>query len=338
MPALSGPAEAEAAPDAALGGLAQGYEHYLEKRGEAFAADWARTTVVLDTNVLLTLYRSPDGTREELLGALEAIAPSLFMPAQVQREFWRNRDSVLRENAALDEVANELRRMLRDAKKSLTRLGQGKIGAARAEDLIDRLEATLEEVIKAASSHQPLFNWRTALSASEQDSVLTQLSRLYDGRVGPEYGLAEFAAAIAEAASRFKRRIPPGYEDAHKSEHQEEGSGDYLLWRQTIEQARRSGRDVLIVTQDAKRTGGGSTPGTSRLTRALSSSTRCGARPAWESVWCSHPTSSGCSARRPTRLLASGQSIRSTSSLPPVRQEPLRPRFVWTGTGRWSPR
>lgn len=252
MNAPSGLAEAEDAPDAALGELAQGYEHYLEKRGEAVAADWARTTVVLDTNVLLNLYRSPDGTREELLGALEAIAPSLFMPAQVQREFWRNRDSVLRENAALDEVANELRRMLRDAKKSLTRLGQVKIGAAPAKDLIDRLEATLEEVIKAAASHQPLFNWRTALSASEHDTVLSRLISLYDGKVGPEYGPAEFAAAIAEAASRFKRRIPPGYEDAHKSEHEEEGSGDYLLWRQTIAQARRSGRDVLIVTQDAK--------------------------------------------------------------------------------------
>jgi len=252
MNAPSALAATEEAPDAALGGLAQGYEHYLEARGETFAVDWARTTVVLDTNVLLNLYRCPDGTREELLAALEAIEPSLFMPAQVQREFWRNRDSVLRENAALDEVANELRRMLREAKESLTRLGQVKIGAAPAKELIDRLEATLEEVIKAAVGHQPLFNWRTALSASEHDTVLRRLISLYEGKVGPEFGLAEFTAAIREAASRFERRIPPGYEDAHKSEHVEEGSGDYLLWRQTIAQARRSGRDVLIVTQDAK--------------------------------------------------------------------------------------
>lgn len=253
---MSTPAVPEDAqdPDAALalGGLTGGYEHYLEKRGDAFTADWAETTVVLDTNVLLNLYRSPDAAREELLVALEAIASSLFMPAQVQREFWRNRDSVLRENAALDEVTNELRRMLRDAKKSLTRLGQGKIGAAPAKDLTDQLESTLEDVIKAASGHQPVFNWRTALSAPHHDTVLSRLIALYDGRVGAAYGPEEFAAAIAEAASRTRRRVPPGYEDADKAEHEEEGAGDYLLWRQTIDHAKRSGRDVVIVTQDVK--------------------------------------------------------------------------------------
>lgn len=236
----------------ALGGLADGYEHFLEQRGDAFAADWVETTVVLDTNVLLNLYRSPDAAREELLVALEAIASSLFMPAQVQREFWRHRDSVLRENAALDEVANELRRMLRDAKKSLTRLGQGKIGAAPAKDLTEQLESTLEDVIKAASGHQPTFNWRTALSAPEHDTVLSRLTELYNGRVGEAYGPTEFAAAVTEATSRFRRRVPPGYEDMHKAEHEEEGAGDYLLWRQTIEHARRAGKDVVIVTQDAK--------------------------------------------------------------------------------------
>lgn len=251
MDAAPGP-ETDHEARAIAGGLASGYEHYLEKRGEAFVVDWDRTTVVLDTNVLLNLYRSPDETRDELLGALEAIAGSLFMPAQVQREFWRNRDSVLRENAALDEVANELRRMLREAKKSLTRLGQGKIGVAPANDLIDELEASLEGVIKAASGHRPSFSWRTALSASEQDTVLSRLIALYDGKVGPEYDSAELASAVAEASSRFKRRVPPGYMDAEKAEHEEEGAGDYLLWRQTIGHAQRCGRDVVLVTEDAK--------------------------------------------------------------------------------------
>lgn len=252
MDAHVGRADDNSAPPAGLGGLARGYEHYLEGRGAPSPVEWARTTVVLDTSVLLNLYRSPDGTREELLGALEAIAPSLFMPAQVQREFWRNRDSVLRENAVLDETANELRRMLRDAKKSLTRLGQGKIGAASAKDLTDRLESTLEEVIKAASSYRPSFDWRTALSASGHDTVLTKLIALYDGKVGPEFGPEDSVAAIAEASERFARRTPPGYMDVGKDAQDEEGAGDYLLWMQTMAHARRSGQDVLVVTQDAK--------------------------------------------------------------------------------------
>ena len=72
----------------------------------------------------------------------------------------------------------------RDAKGDLTRLGHGKIGAAPAKELIDRLEATLEGVIKAASSHEPTFSWKAALSASEHDAVLSRLIALYDGKVG----------------------------------------------------------------------------------------------------------------------------------------------------------
>ena len=237
---------------APLANLERGYEHFLDDRAAVVSVDWDQTLAVLDTNVLLNLYRSPDQARAELIGALEGIAGSLFMPAQVQREFWRNRDGVLRENAAMDEVAGELRRMLQGSRTSLTNLGKGKIGAPAAQSLIDRVEATLKAVIKEAASHRTSFDWRAALSAASRDTVLRTLLALYKGKVGPEYTEDEFAAGVAEAADRFARRVPPGYEDAGKNVHLEEGAGDYLLWRQTIAQARVTQKDVILVTQDTK--------------------------------------------------------------------------------------
>ncbi|MFE9237250.1 PIN-like domain-containing protein [Streptomyces sp. NPDC007007] len=49
--------------------------------------------VVLDTNVLLNLYRSNESTRRDMLAALARLRERLWIPHQVLTEFWRNRES-----------------------------------------------------------------------------------------------------------------------------------------------------------------------------------------------------------------------------------------------------
>ncbi|NEB93188.1 DUF4935 domain-containing protein [Streptomyces bauhiniae] len=49
--------------------------------------------VVLDTNVLLNLYRSNESTRRDTLAALARLRERLWIPHQVLAEFWRNRES-----------------------------------------------------------------------------------------------------------------------------------------------------------------------------------------------------------------------------------------------------
>ncbi|MEU9009038.1 PIN-like domain-containing protein [Streptomyces sp. NPDC048479] len=48
--------------------------------------------VVLDTNVLLNLYRSNARTREDTLAVLTKLRDRLWVPHQVLTEFWRNRE------------------------------------------------------------------------------------------------------------------------------------------------------------------------------------------------------------------------------------------------------
>lgn len=55
--------------------------------------------VVVDTNVLLNLYRYHPTTRQDLLQILDALGPRLFIPHQVACEFWKNRESTIRVSA-----------------------------------------------------------------------------------------------------------------------------------------------------------------------------------------------------------------------------------------------
>jgi PIN like domain len=55
-------------------------------------------------------------------------------------------------------------------------------------------------------------------------------------------------AAIKEARRRIDHKIPPGYADKGKSDP----SGDYLVWRQLLDEARVRRLPVVLVTDDQK--------------------------------------------------------------------------------------
>ena len=58
---------------------------------------WQNATFVLDTNVLLNLYRYPKTAREQLLATFDKISNRLFVPFQAALEYQRNRLAVIQE-------------------------------------------------------------------------------------------------------------------------------------------------------------------------------------------------------------------------------------------------
>ena len=77
------------------GGLYSGFEAYRVLTAEDIKRALQHGLVALDTNVLLNLYRYNEKTVDDLLRVAEAAAERLFVPHQVVREFWRNRQSVI---------------------------------------------------------------------------------------------------------------------------------------------------------------------------------------------------------------------------------------------------
>jgi len=79
---------------------------------------------------------------------------------------------------------------------------------------------------------------------------LDSITTLLDGKVGEGYSDDQLRDLEDEEKIRFDHKIPPGYEDAKKDGNR--GCGDYILWRQLLDEATRRKVPVLFVTNDQK--------------------------------------------------------------------------------------
>ncbi len=89
----------------------------------------------------------------------------------------------------------------------------------------------------------------------ENDPVLSELDRIFKGRLGSAYPTSKLRALVDEAHEfRFPNEVPPGFRDWNK-ETRLRAAGDFILWRQTLDKAISCDvpdLPVLVVTRDSK--------------------------------------------------------------------------------------
>lgn len=224
------------------------FEHFYPL-GDDYVETAIRSGLVTpDTNVLLALYRFQGKAREQLFGALEKLGDSLWVPHQVGLEFHRRRLDVIDEQANyLKSTRAELDRLIKDLRATMgkfgTRIGLDKDRGDGISGAITNLQTRLTAEVTAA---QKANNVR--LRDHDSDPVLEQLEVLLDNRVGARMKPKELKAARKEARRRVAERIPPGYEDAGKADP----TGDYLIFRQVMQEAKKRQRPLVFVTDDEK--------------------------------------------------------------------------------------
>jgi hypothetical protein len=212
------------------------------------ACVWEEGAIVLDTNVFLHVYRFPEAQRERLLQILESeqVLSRLWVPHRVAEEFFRNRLSVID-----DQVV---------AAKKLV---------ATTDDAIKDLLNKIDQIVR---KHHPFVNretWKDALAEAvvplhtsyeealknhgasmEKDSFLDRVKALMEGRIGMPLDSEAMAKAVQDATDRFKREIPPGYEDAKKEP--DRAIGDYLIWKQILDEMEQRKQHLVFVVDDEK--------------------------------------------------------------------------------------
>ncbi|MCS7476215.1 PIN-like domain-containing protein [Umezawaea endophytica] len=231
-------------------GIFDRFDSYRTPQEEDYRSIFSDGFVVLDTNVLLNLYRYTTAARRDFMDALTLIGPRLWIPHQVMVEFWRNREGVLkgREDSGKD--------LIEQAEGSYGTL-QGHIRhwAKRisiSEEQLGEVEASLRSGIDAVIEHiNQLTHEESAPERdTEKDSILASIASLLDGRVGEKLDSKERTDAEKEAERRISSKVPPGFMDRKKGDAKVRG--DYLVWRQTLLEARKRSVDVLIITADTK--------------------------------------------------------------------------------------
>jgi hypothetical protein len=247
----TGPARKPSPPDSNVGGIFDGgFDTYKTVTSADYSALFKTGLITLDANTLLDLYRYHVETRQALLDTLAQLEGRLWVPHQAMFEFFENRVSVIESRAdEAEQVIEDLQKKEIDL-ESAVRQWANRTGLSRDKSgaMIDTIRVAVNTV--AAQIRDDLSD--DSISQAEdtaKDPVLASLNSILQKSVGGPLPDAELLNALKEAKQRIIDKRPPGWRDANKRRNPE---GDYLIWYETLREARCRKADVLLVTGDIK--------------------------------------------------------------------------------------
>lgn len=241
-------------------GLFNGFEGYRTATDADYERLLRQGLVVLDTNVLLDLYRMNRKVRGDMLTVLMGLRDRVWLPHQVLVEFWRNQP----QEAILRHHSNKAKQ----ARESMAKAGitvQNAINTWMNDVHLDDDDTVREQLnlslggMKAALAElsrvvdeQATRDGQHGAPDTNEDEIIRQLERIFADNVGPAPTAADLNTAVIEAKSRAEKQTPPGYKDFEAGKADPDAAGDYILWRQTLAEATARNCDILLVTRDLK--------------------------------------------------------------------------------------
>ncbi|MED1422619.1 MULTISPECIES: PIN-like domain-containing protein [Bacillus] len=232
-------------------------EFYFDKDDKKI---WEESIIILDTNVLLNLYRYTKETSDQIIGLLDKYRDNLWMPHQVALEYHYNRKSVLIEQSgsykkvcnALKDIPDKVRDILNQDLSNYKKRHK------------DDVENFIEIIKSATNKHIEELNAKngkdTEYNFTDKDSIKLKITNLYNGKVGDPYTKDEMKELEKEADDRLKKEIPPGYKDYNKKKGHKVHNGvtiqnkygDLILWKQLLRFAKEKNTSVIFLTDEQK--------------------------------------------------------------------------------------
>ncbi|MCH9298852.1 PIN-like domain-containing protein [Pantoea allii] len=226
----------------------------------------ADTIFVFDANILLTLYRCEEDTRNRFFEIWEKIKDKCWFPHQVCLEYQRNRlKAVSDSREALGKIPSKINSSIAVLRKEIfgndfsSTIARYSNLRGELEELIISLEKTANEFSK---SH--IETRRTNIDfINNHDVIRDKIDELTDGRIGPAPADQSTIDALNKSGkTRYLYKIGPGYDDEKAKENKfyaynglnyDAQYGDYYVWSQVLDYVDSNPqRAVVYVTNDAK--------------------------------------------------------------------------------------
>lgn len=203
---------------------------------------WRDGMIVPDANLLLSFYRWSDKTRDDLFSRLDRLSDRLWVPHQAALEYHRSRVGVINIEVEacgtfIDALNVDLMQVLENPQRH----------PSVSEPTFERLRASWDAVVAELREKA-----RTLKALVADDPVRDRISALTAHRVGPPLSAEWQARLEQEGPRRYEEKIPPGYMDDRKKKSPQQKWGDLVIWFQMMEEATRSGKPVIFVTEDWK--------------------------------------------------------------------------------------
>lgn len=209
--------------------------------------------VVVDTNVLLDLYRYTKAARDELLNVLRLLESRLFVPHRVALEYHSGRIGAvvdhLREQA---ETESRLLAAQTDAVSALNFLrNRRSLSSEILLDIVDGLNNSFAAAVARVRNLAEDYDLDPA-SLTHVDPLRDALEDVLHGSVGHPLAPDVERKLLAEFSRAGRQEQLPG--DADKSKKPMTlAIGDYILWTQIKLEAKARALPVLVVSSDDKK-------------------------------------------------------------------------------------
>ncbi|MCG6154023.1 PIN-like domain-containing protein [Leptospira bandrabouensis] len=199
---------------------------------------------VFDTNILLNMYRYSRSTVEDFFTVFSKLKNEnrIWIPYQVGIEFYENRINVIAEQKkSYQEILKSITKFKNDISakyKNHPFLNFEEIFS----ELNSKAIAEIENKIYEAEKLQP--NWL------DRDEILERINLIFENSTGEELTEERLKEIKAEGKLRYENKIPPGFKDNNKSDHNK--FGDLIIWFEIIEKAKNVKKNIIFVSGDTK--------------------------------------------------------------------------------------
>ena len=212
--------------------------------------------IILDTNVLLELYRQPAYISLDVISALKRILNNIYIPRQVYDEYLKNYhkicgDEKKKYKKVTEELSDSLKKLQNDIAK--------KIGEYRKHNYTDisKLQNDLNEKIKDIQNIITSFEKghheeiQLNIDFLENDKVKEFVDLLHNqGNIGKKIPFSKKLLLLQEGQIRYDNLIPPGFRDSAKVG--EAKYGDLFVWKDIIAIAKEKNTNIIFVCNDTK--------------------------------------------------------------------------------------
>lgn len=209
--------------------------------------------IVLDTNILLNLYRYSDEARQTYMNAIKNHAERIYLTNQVMTEFFRNRKAIINlrgnfKNNLTAEIEKEFVRLKNNIRSIKSCKDILRTEDSLSKNILDLIDNNLYE-IKNIISEQPEGIVNSEYIYGE-DSILNEIVQSIGDKFFNDFNSDKIEELKKAGEKRFADKIPPGYKDNDKQK--ENKYGDYIIWEEIIALSIKEKKNILLISDDVK--------------------------------------------------------------------------------------
>lgn len=225
--------------------MRQHFFGYYEMTPEQFKKLWKECVFVVDTNVLLDMYRLSADASEALFQTLDLVKDRLWVPYHVAQEYHKEIITVL-----LSQIKN-CKDMISTSNQMITKIFE-KCRVTRnfpylSEGLQERLRKIAEDIENEVGSEQSQLE-----ELINNNPTQDKIAELLDGRLWERLTDKQLNEIYAEGKKRYEQKIPPGFGDM-KNKQGNDVYGDLVIWEEMIAYAEKHGKDVIFISSDTSK-------------------------------------------------------------------------------------